>query len=123
MKLPEYRISIEQVGNPQCPRYLIRDSLNRYFDGNEWVGEPHNGVLFDDMTEVMQKRDALRQIMRPRLFRADLFILVNPECHLNLDEIRAHLDRHTMIFVGHCGVDELQHIEIAPEWDTLRQTS
>jgi hypothetical protein len=119
----DFQILVEQVGLKGAPRWLIRDSFNRFFTGSEWTEDPTQGLLFDDLAEVFKKRDRLRRLIRPRTFEAIVRMTVNHDCYLELEELREYLKRHSMFFVCHPPAGTPEHCCADIDWETLRQTN
>jgi hypothetical protein len=119
----DYQILVEQVGLKDAPRWLIRDSFNRYFTGNDWTEDQTQGLLYDDLADVFKKRDVLRRLIRPRIFEATLCVTVNHDCDLDVEELKEYLRRHSMFFICHPRQGAVEHCSADIDWSSLRQTN
>jgi hypothetical protein len=89
-----YLVQMVQVGNPQFPRWLLRDTTNRYWAGGEWITEASKAVLYANDVAVRHDLNQLMLKKPPRRFTATVTITIDPARDFEIAELRDYLRRN-----------------------------
>jgi hypothetical protein len=112
---------IVQVGNPQFPRYGIRDGTAQWWAGEErrWSDKSSDAVLFCSEIDAMEERN--RCCLGGDVadtFSATIVVTVHAR-RWSAKELARHLGRHRKFFIGGPAGKEGILLEIV--CDTLRK--
>ena len=93
------RIFVADNGNPDCPRYMVRDNQGRYWDGKQWTEDPRSARLHYRGKDAVAEAAVLKDSPDPRVFTASVRITVEHDDGFSLEQLQALLERSTVSLV------------------------
>lgn len=122
-----YDLVVDSVGGAQWPRWLIRDSEQRFFTGATWSENRVKALLFADRAAAEAECEKLQRDSAPRVFQVSVLVEVDAIERLSIEEIRDYLSRnlHAVLDEGDrchpCYRAEYDFLFIWPKLDEASQ--
>ena len=93
------KLETEQVGRPEFPRWVIRDSHRRFFTGAYWTPDRKQALLFANRSLAETECSKIQADNTPQMLEAkvNLLIEVQGNASLSLDEIKDYLSQHARL--------------------------
>ena len=93
------KLETEQVGRPEFPRWVIRDSHRRFFTGAYWTPDRKQALLFANRSLAETECSKIQADNTPQMFDAKVHLLIEVQgnASLSLDEIKDYLSQHARL--------------------------
>ena len=110
-------VVVEKRGNDQWPRFLVKDSTDRYWSGKGWVQDSH-ALLFHEEHEALRTALELTMDTKLRLLTATFSVIVEGKEPVTVEELRDYLSRNCQVTLE---VEKFNGVKLTVdiEWNTL----
>lgn len=118
------KLETEQVGRPEFPRWVIRDSHHRFFTGFVWTGNRKEALLFANRSLAETECSKLQADNTPQMLEAKVHLLIEVQgnASLSLEEIKEYLSQHARLEIDGDGDSPCSFVSVHTviDWNSLQ---
>jgi hypothetical protein len=115
------KLEIEQIGRPEWPRWVIKDTIQQFFTGNNWTPDRKKALLFANRAVAEAECRRLHDDIVPQVFRVNLQIEMLSEQQISPDAILEYISRQIRLEIE--SDDEhpcsFARFDFTIDWDTF----
>jgi len=113
-------VRVQQVGDQQFARFILRDQIGQFFTTSGWTDEPSGAVLFYRSVDAIEtyNRFYVEGGHPEELFKATIIVRA-VKGDWTKEELAEHLKLHGKFLVRPC--DEQRGVVVEIEWDAMTE--
>lgn len=116
------KLEIEQVCRPEWPRWIIKDSNERFFTGSTWSGSRSEAMLFANRSLAETERSRLHDDITPQVFQVNVLIEMVSNQHVPIEEVKEYISKQARMEIDGDGEHPCSfatfHTDI--DWDSFK---
>lgn len=116
------KLEVEQVGRSEWPRWVIKDTNQRFFTGSGWTLEQKQALLFADRTAATAECSRLDDDFIYQVFLVNLQIELLTQQHLSKEEIKEYIAKQIRMEIDCDGEHPCSDdsFDLTIDWDSFR---